>query len=105
MNIPEVKEPPLPVFDEKPVVNGVDDNNVERSRSPSPPLEVPAYTADAAYGARGQVSYSTSSVETNETYGQQAEDRQISQILKEANSVAENKIKVRLSMNMVSMVS
>lgn len=108
-----------PIVEEKPFVNsfianGIDNEiNDSRSRSPSPTLELPMYNvADGNYNAKNtqnQYTYSTSSLSDSNTNMLNdsyllSDDKQISQILKEANNlnsihqnnIQENKIKVSL---------
>lgn len=96
MNSIEREIPPL---EEKPniniTVNGIDNSPSERSRSPSPTLDLPIYSniPDPILHPRisliNNSSEFTSSIQ-NDPYtfpGFVSDDKQISQILKEANSI------------------
>lgn len=92
-------------FEEKPVNNvvAVNGTDSERSRSPSPELDL---ANDSNYLPRSADGYSSASADTGNSIFNanylMSDDKQISQILKEANSinnvhqnnVQENKVKV-----------
>lgn len=95
----------IPSFDEKPtmiVLNGFDTPTSERSRSPSPTLELPAYNTPEPSRVLPSLNFNTNSLELNNTSSLTLNDSsyslptftsvdsQISQILKEANSISPN---------------
>ncbi|XP_044255947.1 integrator complex subunit 6 [Tribolium madens] len=97
-----VIEKDLPSFDERPTlvtVNGLDSpSSSERSRSPSPTLDMPSYSVNEVNYARNSNPYNytnSGALDTvttnslNDFYPSVCDDKQsISQILKEANSVS-----------------
>ncbi|EFA02055.1 integrator complex subunit 6 [Tribolium castaneum] len=97
-----VIEKELPSFDERPTlvtVNGLDSpSSSERSRSPSPTMDMPSYSVNEVNYARNSNPYSytnSGALDTvttnslNDFYPSICDDKQsISQILKEANSVS-----------------
>ncbi|XP_017782990.1 PREDICTED: integrator complex subunit 6-A isoform X2 [Nicrophorus vespilloides] len=71
-------------------VNGIDTLVIERSRSPSPTLEMACYNPTDSNVGTHQRTYSTSENSTENFYNYSTDDKQISQILKEANSMGNN---------------